>query len=354
MGAASKLWPWLLKNSTQLNANPQGVLCGILPASDEVLFVAFVCLLLLYALITHLLGTHLWGCFVAGVSLACLQPQGHAHRVWAKQTEQLTTWMVRLFFTCTVAFSVPIDPFFSLDVFWKGLLLGVGPCIIAKVISAAWLGHELVSLVGCAMVGRGELAYLIAWLASASGPLTKQTYCVVLWALLWASASAPLVFSCVLGHYIKRDSVAHNRATSDQSGGKQLDGFLDNLADGAGGSCSLPVVHEEPNKSQNVFDSEAAMGNDNWLHDLEAIKVNFPENSGLSPSTMASNERKAWHDAAGCGGCGEKSETATECSSYVPSATDSASPGTAGFPGANNGIPTGFLCCLFFKKVVME
>merc|ERR1712129_621380 len=108
---------------------------------------------------------------------------GRAHRVWAKQTEQLTAWMVRLFFACTVAFSVPIKLFFSWDVFWKGLLLGLGPCIIARVISAACLGHQCV-VVGCAMVGRGELAYLIAQLALVSGILPKETFCVVVWALL--------------------------------------------------------------------------------------------------------------------------------------------------------------------------
>ena len=52
-------------------------------------------LLFIYATITHFLGTHLplglrktrgtqrprWGCFIAGMSFACLDPPHHAHYV---------------------------------------------------------------------------------------------------------------------------------------------------------------------------------------------------------------------------------------------------------------------------------
>jgi len=344
--AASKLWPWLVNNLAPLSTEPRGFLCGILrflrgmlPTGDEVLFVAMLCLLVLYALITHLLGTHLLGCFVAGMSLACLQPSGRAHHVWAKQTEQLTAWMVRLFFACTVAFSVPIELFFSWDVVGKGLLLGLGPCIIAKVISAACLGRQCV-VVGCAMVGRGELAYLIAQLALVSGFLPEETFCVVLWALLCASVFAPLLFGYVLYNHMRSNGIVPKGETKDQSAGKQLDGFLDEAADGAVDS-GVAAHYEEPKKSNNVFDSEDVMGSDNRLHDLEAIRVDCPG-------------REPWRDVDASSGCCERSETATECGSDVPSAMDDASVGPPLFPGGKNGPPTGFLCCLFFKKVVME
>merc|ERR1712008_140376 len=110
-------------------------------------------------------------------------------------------------------------------------------------------------------------------------------------------------------------------------GGKQLDGFLDNLADGAVGLGGMAAHNEEPNKSHKVFDIEDAMGNDNRSHNLEAIKTDCPE-------------REAWHDA-GCSGCGEQTATATECSSDVSSAIDDASTGPHLFPGGNQA-PTGF------------
>jgi hypothetical protein len=245
--------------------------------------------------------------------------------------------MVRLFFACTVAFSVPINLFFSWAVLGKGLLLGLGPCIIAKVISAAFLGHQCV-VGGCAMVGRGELAYLIAQLGLVTGLLPEETFCVVLWALLCASVTAPLVFSYALGNHMRSNGIVPKGEIKDQSGGKQLDGFLDNPADGAVGLGDM-AAHNEPNISHKVFDIEDAMGNDNRSHNLEAIKTDCPE-------------RETWHDA-GCSGCGLPTATATECSSEVSSAIDDASTVPHLFPGGNQA-PTGFLCCLFFKKVVME
>ena len=36
-----------------------------------------------------------WGCFIAGMSFACLQPAHHAHHVWVRQTKRVTSWMIR-------------------------------------------------------------------------------------------------------------------------------------------------------------------------------------------------------------------------------------------------------------------
>ena len=36
-----------------------------------------------------------WGCFIAGMSFACLEPAHHAHHVWVRQTKRVTSWMIR-------------------------------------------------------------------------------------------------------------------------------------------------------------------------------------------------------------------------------------------------------------------
>merc|ERR1712176_149247 len=85
-------------------ANPK------IPIEDEALVFVMLVLLAVYAFITYLCGTHLWGCFIAGMSFACL---GHdifdAHEIWEKQTKRMTKWMLRIFFSCTVAFSIPVS-----------------------------------------------------------------------------------------------------------------------------------------------------------------------------------------------------------------------------------------------------
>eukprot|EP00444_Apocalathium_aciculiferum_P049901 CAMPEP_0183521550 /NCGR_PEP_ID=MMETSP0371-20130417/17753_1 /TAXON_ID=268820 /ORGANISM="Peridinium aciculiferum, Strain PAER-2" /LENGTH=51 /DNA_ID=CAMNT_0025720123 /DNA_START=1 /DNA_END=153 /DNA_ORIENTATION=+ len=48
--------------------------------------------------------------------------------------------MIRIFFACTVAFAIPIGTFFSIYPFLKGSLMGIVPCILAKVLCAPFMG----------------------------------------------------------------------------------------------------------------------------------------------------------------------------------------------------------------------
>merc|ERR1711972_607597 len=92
-------WPRLLKDcmvpavrTFAKKANPKT------PIEDEALLFVMLVLLAVYAFITYLCGTRLWGCFIAGMSFACL---GHdifdAHEIWEKQTKRMTKWMLRIF-----------------------------------------------------------------------------------------------------------------------------------------------------------------------------------------------------------------------------------------------------------------
>ena len=50
-------------------------------------------------------------------------------------------WLVRLFFGATVAFSIPISKMLTFTTFWKGFVVGVGPCIFTKIISGIFTGR---------------------------------------------------------------------------------------------------------------------------------------------------------------------------------------------------------------------
>lgn len=200
MYAAMKFWPRFI-NGYLLPKIPE--IEGVKVARrDEVLFLLMFLLLLAYASITHFLGTHLWGCFIAGMSFACLQPEHHAHHVWQRQTKRVTSWMIRIFFACTVAFSIPISKLLSVEALWKGSIMGIGPCILTKVFCALFMGDAR-WVIGWAMVGRAEFAYLIAQMAAASNMLDEEMFSVVIWALLWATVFAPFVFRYVLNSHIK-------------------------------------------------------------------------------------------------------------------------------------------------------
>jgi len=200
MLAAVKFWPGFI-NDVVL-ARVRETKPGKVSRKDEVLVLMMFAVLLLYATTTFYLGTHLWGCFIAGMSFACLGNNGHAHHVWVRQTKRVTSWMIRIFFAATVAFSIPIDQLLSFEAFWKGSLMGIGPCILTKVLCAFFMGPPRF-VIGWAMVGRAEFAYLIAQMAASANMVDAGTFSVVIWALLYATVFAPLIFRRVLQSYVR-------------------------------------------------------------------------------------------------------------------------------------------------------
>jgi Kef-type K+ transport system membrane component KefB len=217
------LWPRLLKDFMApavrrfaREPNPK------VPIEDEAILFVMLALLTSYAVITFFCGTHLWGCFIAGMSFACL---GHdvfdAHHTWEKQTKRITSWMLRIFFSCTVAFSIPVSELMSFDAFWKGSIMGIGPCIATKVFCAFFMGRSR-WVIGWAMVGRAEFAYLIAQMGLAGGMMDQKLFSIVIWALLWATVFAPLVFTRVLKQFIKHNSSDLSPAVSQRPAARDI------------------------------------------------------------------------------------------------------------------------------------
>merc|ERR1711904_185818 len=108
-------------------------------------------------------------------------------------------------FACTVAFSIPVTELLSFDAFWKGSLMGIGPCIATKVFCAFFMGESR-WVIGWAMVGRAEFAYLIAQMGLAGGMMDQKLFSIVIWALLWATGIVPLAFTRVLEQFIQQNA----------------------------------------------------------------------------------------------------------------------------------------------------
>ncbi|CAK9060725.1 High-affinity Na(+)/H(+) antiporter NhaS3, partial [Durusdinium trenchii] len=93
-----------------------------------------------------------------------------------------------------------------------------------KVLCAPFMGKAR-WVIGWAMVGRAEFAYLIAQMANAANMLESWTwtgpskrlgedgkrdeemFSIIIWALLWATVVAPLVFRYVLNRYVKSEGL---------------------------------------------------------------------------------------------------------------------------------------------------
>ena len=160
-----------------------------------------------------LIGSHLLGAFVAGM---CFVNVPRSHQVWVAQFKRIIRWLIRIFFSATVGFAVPLSEMFTLDAFLRGLVIGIGPGLLCKIVSgvAARTGfqspmHKTMAseasimtrggivqpiqyLVGMAMVARGEFAFLVAYSASkmtmpdGSSMLSPPVYAAVTWALVGA------------------------------------------------------------------------------------------------------------------------------------------------------------------------
>jgi hypothetical protein len=77
--------------------------------------------------------------------------------------------------------------------------MGIGPCVATKVCAAFWKKERFV--IGWAMVGRAEFAYLIAQLAASMNMMDQKVFSVVIWSLLYATVLAPFMFRKVLQKY---------------------------------------------------------------------------------------------------------------------------------------------------------
>merc|ERR550537_695005 len=113
----------------------------------------------------------------------------------------MTRWMMRIFFSCTVAFAIPYESLFKLEAFGYGSIMGIVACIATKVVSGACMGDARF-VIGWAMVGRAEFAYLIAEMAKSGGILSNEMFSIVIWALLYATIVAPIAFKYVLGRHV--------------------------------------------------------------------------------------------------------------------------------------------------------
>merc|ERR1719316_72166 len=145
--------------------------------------------------------------------------------------KRLNAWLIRLFFACTVGFSIPIDQMMSWPSFWKGMVIALVATCLGKVVSGVFVGrHRWV--VGMAMMGRGEFAYLVAQTAlitpfrafSGAGEvageatmLSPDAYTSVVWALLTATVLTPFLFKFLLGRMARLEQGAPGEPGGDEA-----------------------------------------------------------------------------------------------------------------------------------------
>mmetsp|Transcript_12815 Transcript_12815/g.22993 ORF Transcript_12815/g.22993 Transcript_12815/m.22993 type:complete len:637 (-) Transcript_12815:256-2166(-) len=209
--AAVAVWPRVIK--WLFSMIPEKKPHAKVTTHDEVMWFLMFLVLTAYCCITHECGTHLWGAFIGGMSFA---GNHHSAHVWVKQVKRLTCWFLRIFFGCTLAWSIPVKSLLQVESFLKGSAMGIGPCILTKVLCGPFMGPSR-WVIGWAMVGRAEFAYFIAILAKSVNMMHEDLFAILVWALLYATIFAPLIFRKVLHRYMRslgKDFVDKDLASS--------------------------------------------------------------------------------------------------------------------------------------------
>jgi Kef-type K+ transport system membrane component KefB len=140
---------------------------------DEVHLGLMTAAIVFFGWVGSLIGSHLLGTFVAGLSFANVPRSG---MIWSRQVKRILGWMMRLFFSASIAFSIPLSVMFTAKAFLRGLALATIPCIGGKLLSGLVTG-KMKYIVGWAMVARGEFAYVSFLLIKSTN--NCNTVCVV-------------------------------------------------------------------------------------------------------------------------------------------------------------------------------
>jgi Kef-type K+ transport system membrane component KefB len=147
-------------------------------------------------------STYLLGTYMAGIVVSAFDT---AEDAWEHSVgDAIRPWAGRLFFTATVGFAIPLRALVDPSNMLCGFVLTIA-AILGKFLTGLWSaspkseGYMLLFVqVGSAMVGRGELGFVVAKMALAMGLLHEKSFSACIWALLLATILGPFMFQFFL------------------------------------------------------------------------------------------------------------------------------------------------------------
>jgi len=148
-------------------------------------------------------STPLLGCFMAGVAFAKVE---RTQELWHAHISPMLRWMISIFFA-SVGFEIPGRELIRADLVVSGLLFTV-PSIFTKLLTGFFVRTDFpldAFIIGWAMVGRGELGFLMAETAKMGGILEPDAFIITVWALVLSTFIAPFLFDYYLRKKRKKE-----------------------------------------------------------------------------------------------------------------------------------------------------
>lgn len=147
---------------------------------------------------TNSAGTsYLLGAFLSGL---CFCHDHHVHHIWNKQMKRLMAWLLRLFFSCTIGFEVPIKDVWTAEIMTNTLIFFtaiLGKLATGMFAPAPWRLLDAIKL-GSAMSAWGEFAFIIATVSYSDHLLDKKQFSAVVMAVLISVIFGPICLTAAL------------------------------------------------------------------------------------------------------------------------------------------------------------
>ena len=138
-------------------------------------------------------SSHLLGAFLGGLCFCSLSSM---QTVWHQQVEKILSWLIRVFFACTIGFEVPIRDLWTGPVLARAAVFMIAAFgKVATGLFARPLTAVEASKIGFAMSAWGEFAFIVATASREAGTLGHQEFSAVILCVLLSAVYAPLCVS---------------------------------------------------------------------------------------------------------------------------------------------------------------
>eukprot|EP00529_Nitzschia_sp_RCC80_P017252 CAMPEP_0113503518 /NCGR_PEP_ID=MMETSP0014_2-20120614/34200_1 /TAXON_ID=2857 /ORGANISM="Nitzschia sp." /LENGTH=814 /DNA_ID=CAMNT_0000398517 /DNA_START=405 /DNA_END=2849 /DNA_ORIENTATION=+ /assembly_acc=CAM_ASM_000159 len=156
-------------------------------------------------------ASYLMGSFLAGLPFCSSEG---LHHIFVRQFKRLLQWLMRIFFSASIGFQVPIKDFGDPTVIWQGLVfcfaltgkIGVGFLVPNFTQGRRFTGTHLRDclVTGFSMAAEGEFAFVIAVFGVDSGLISPDLYASVVLAVLISTIIPPFLLRFTISYYNKK------------------------------------------------------------------------------------------------------------------------------------------------------
>jgi Sodium/hydrogen exchanger family len=193
---------------------------------------------LLFALIPatrYARASYLMGSFLSGLTFCS---SDGLHHIFVRQFKRVLQWLVRIFFSASIGFQVPIQDFGDITVIWKGVVLClvlIGKVSVGFMVpnfsqARRFTGLHLKDclITGFSMASEGEFAFVIAVYVVDAALIDKRLYASIVLAVLISTIIPPFFLRFTISYYNRKGEEAVARAAEEE---KLRNHSLDTIAD---------------------------------------------------------------------------------------------------------------------------